>query len=179
MIRKQFNKKVYGSGSRFKKPTNRQIWESYGLVCPPKPRYIGLKGIYWSVVSMYVRKRDYAMWGVCVNCSKPADSWRYFQAGHFIGAKKCGFGLLFDLRNINGECGGCNAFDKQKLNYERNLDIRYGEGTAQQLKERFFNSQKIGNTAKEWSSIEYDLNIRHLLGEIELLGQTVDNSWLK
>lgn len=148
--------------------TQKELWALYGLNRPPSPRYSDLKGILWWVTSVYVRKRDFQLYhGACIGCDRIMDSWKDLQAGHFISASKCGFALLFDLRNINGECGACNKWDKQKLTYERNLDLRYGKGTAQEVKEQYFESRKVGKTGKEFSHQEYDRRIKHLLGEIE------------
>jgi len=146
------------------------IWTIYGLNRPSKPRYSGLKGVLWYATSLYVRIRDFRQWGKCINCGDLVRNWRELQAGHFINAGRCGFALLFDLTNVNGECGGCNAYDKQKLGYERNLDLRYGPGTAQALKDRYFASKKIGATTKEYTKLEYDRIIRERLAGIELLG---------
>ena len=146
------------------------LWITYGLNRPPKPRYEGLKGIYWFVTSLYARIRDYKMWGACINCGDTVKSWRDLQAGHFINAARCGFDLLFDLKNVNGECGGCNGFDKQKLGYEKNLDQRYGIGTAQALKGRYFESKKIGKGSKEYSPLQYEKAIRERIAAVETLG---------
>lgn len=153
-----------------KKAPKSAIWTIYGLNRPAKPRYSGLKGVLWHVTSLYVRIRDFKQWGKCINCGKAVQSWRDLQCGHFINAARCGFALLFDLTNLNGECGGCNAYDKQKLGYERNLDARYGAGTAQGIKDRYFSSKKIGKTTKEYTKLEYDVKIRELLAGLELLG---------
>lgn len=155
---------------RTKKISKSALWALYGLNRPPKPRYEGLKGIYWYVVSLYVRIRDLNTWGRCVACNKEIFSISDIQAGHFIAAGTGGFALLFDLRNINGECGYCNGFDQNHLiGYERNLDARYGKGFAAQLKEEYYESRKMGHLTKNWSNKEYDQKIRYLQGEIENL----------
>lgn len=150
--------------------TEKERWAIYGLNRPSNPRYSGIKGIYWAVVSEFVRRRDYNMWGVCINCGREVGNWRDLQAGHYVSAQKGGFSLLFDLRNVNGECGGCNLGDKQKFRYKRNLDVRYGVGTAEALEIRYLESNKIGKTVKSWSDLEYERQIKHLQGEIETLG---------
>lgn len=145
----------------------KELWALYGLNRPPKPRYEGLKGVYWHVVSEYVRKRDFMMWeGRCISCGKKAQGWAQFQAGHFVAAGTCGFALLFDLENINAECGYCNGFDQNHLiGYERNLDSRYGKGTAEHLKARYFKSRH-GTPQKAWGDKQYDKAIRELQGEL-------------
>lgn len=146
-----------------------ETWALYGLNKPPNPRYTGLKGIYWYVVSEYVRKRDHKMWGRCISCNKKSESWKHFQAGHFISAGTGGFELLFDLENINAECGYCNGFDHNHLvGYEINLDKRYGKGSAAKLKKRYLKA-RAGTPQKAWNDKQYDAAIRDLQGELVLL----------
>jgi hypothetical protein len=74
-------------------------------------RYKGLKGKYWTYFSEYVRRRDFIQFGRCISCGNPVSDWRQFDAGHFIAAGGGGFALLFDERNVNGECQYDNAFN--------------------------------------------------------------------
>lgn len=153
-----------------KKPklTKKELWAIYGLNRPSKPRYEGLKGIYWHVLSMYVRQRDYTLWGRCISCNKKVLDWHELQGGHFVAAGTGGFKLLFDPRNVNGECGYCNGFDPNHLlGYEVGLDTRYGPGTAQSLKDAYAESRK--STSKGWSDREYHEKILHLQAELVLL----------
>jgi len=154
------------------KPLSKtELWASFGLNRPPRPRYEGLKGIYWHVVSQFVRQRDFKMWQRCISCNKWMQNWEDLQAGHFIAAGNGGFALLFDLRNINGECGGCNGFDQNHLiGYERHLDERYGPGTAQKLKDEYTASKQVGApTVKAWNDKEYVIKIRELQGALAAL----------
>lgn len=115
------------------------------------------KGIYWYWVSQYVRKRDAKLYGTCISCGKPA-TWQALQAGHFMPAGSCGFSLLFDLRNLNGECGGCNGFDTTHLlKYAENLDKRYGSGTSLGLRTRYDKRNTI--LTKEWKKADYEREI--------------------
>lgn len=110
-----------------------------------------LRGIYWWYFARVVRMRDYQKYGTCISCNRQTD-FEQLQAGHFVPAGSGGFSLLFDLRNVNGECEGCNGFDQMHLRgYERNLDIRYGAGTGEELVRR-----KHRDTMKEWSKLEYE-----------------------
>jgi len=88
--------------------------------------------------------------GQCISCGRkfPITS---LQGGHFVPASRGGFTLLFHPTNVNAECQGCNGFDQMHLiGYARNLDKRYGKGTADEL-------IRIKNqaTAKEWSAQRY------------------------
>lgn len=149
-----------------KKPSKKAILESYGIYGhsgfdwlryknPPE------KGIYWHLFSRYIRERDVEQWGVCISCGKPitVDTC---DAGHFIPAGSCGRDLLFDPVNVNAECGRCNAWDEGHLfGYERNLDVRYGSGTAQSLKDRYF-EYKNGGVLKDWKADIYIEKIKML-----------------
>lgn len=148
------------------KQTKKEAWLLYGIEYPGWERYTNLrKSVYWYLLSNYVRKRDFNMFkGECVSCGKRVTTWNKFHAGHFISVSRGGFGLLFDKRNVNGECSSCNNWDKQKLGYERTLDARYGTGTAQLLKDRHFASKK-GTPEKEWSQMEYEVKIKELQNE--------------
>jgi len=149
-----------------KKQTKADLWRQYGLERPGKPRYEGLKGIYWRLLSEKVRRRDFEKYGTCISCGVRFDTWQDSDPGHYIPAGTCGFDLLFDEKNIHGECKRCNGFDEGHLiGYERGLDMRYGAGTAKKLEDRYW-KHKAGNLTKEWSTLEYDRNIRKLLAEL-------------
>lgn len=149
--------------------TKKEQWMIYNLDRPPAPRYQGLKGIYWYLISEYVRRRDFGMWGTCVSCGKKMDSWKQMQGGHFIAASTGGFELLFDMTNIHGECGYCNGFDPNHLiGYEATLDKRYGKGTAAILKKKYLKSRK-STPQKAWNDKEFDEAIRNLQAELILL----------
>lgn len=144
------------------KLSKADLWRQYGLQRPPKPRYEGLKGVYWYLLSQYVRRRDFAAYHRCISCNKWANDWAELQAGHFIAAGTGGFALLFDQRNVNGECGYCNGFDENHLvGYERGLDDRYGEQVAEDLKQEYLAS-RAGTPQKGWSDMEYDARIKGL-----------------
>lgn len=136
---------------------------------PPKPRYEGLKGVYWYVVSQYVRQRDLKTWNRCISCNKWVTGIEQLQAGHFIAAGTGGIDLLFDLTNINGECGYCNGFDQNHLvGYELGLDERYGKGTAAALKERYLTSRR-GTPVKGLNDKDYHEKILQMQAAIETL----------
>lgn len=69
---------------------------------------------------------------VCISClkTKLADD---IQAGHFV-AQKSSSNLRYREKNINGQCEGCNCFQKGNLiPYTINIDKKYHSGTAEQL----------------------------------------------
>lgn len=153
------------SAKRKPKPKKKKqnVWVEYGLKKPSYVRYKGRKGVYWWLFSRKIRQRDFEKYGgMCVDqCGKKADSWQEMQAGHFVPASK-GFTLLFDERNVNAQLPVCNSPHISPLSpigYARELDERYGAGTADALMARQH------ETTKEWTQKEYDYNIRLLLGE--------------
>lgn len=99
--------------------------------------------------SRYVRLRDSvyargAFRGECITCGRKIEvvrfdgkDWKWNPAGnlgHFVtrGHK----GLRFDERNCNLQCAHCNAWlDKVKMikAYIKALDLKYGDGTAEEL----------------------------------------------
>jgi hypothetical protein len=81
----------------------------------------------------------------------------------FIAAGGGGFALLFDERNVNGECKYDNGFNETHLVlYKRGLDERYGAGTSDHLEERYRDFHFKGKTTKEWSKKEYEAKIQDL-----------------
>ncbi len=117
------------------------------------------KGVYWYFISRYVRQRDVKEYGTCISCGKPI-TFETCQAGHFMPASNCGRDLLFDLRNLNAECSGCNGFDvTHLLGYSENLDKRYGAGTALSLRKRR-DEYRAGPPVKDWKASEYAEKIK-------------------
>lgn len=93
--------------------------------------------------SLYVRYRDSDQDGLvqCITCSvrKPVKE---MQAGHFVSRTK---GVLrYDEQNVNGQCVGCNMFKQgEQFIYGKNIDKKYGDGTAEALMARRFESHKF------------------------------------
>lgn len=122
-----------------------------------KGRYKGHKGKFWDVFSDYVRVRDFINWGTCISCGKKFERYQDSQAGHYMAAGNCGFSLLFDETNVNAECFYCNGFDKNhQVGYRKNLNNRFGNGTAELLEARYEDSHFKGITHKEWNKREYE-----------------------
>lgn len=135
-----------------------------------KGRYKGIKGKFWDVFAEYTRVRDFYKYGTCISCGRKVSSYKDLQAGHFMAAGNCGFALLFDELNVNGECGGCNGFDlNHHVGYRKNLDIRYGEGAAKSLEDRYEDAHFRGKTTKAWNNREYEAKILEYKEKIKLL----------
>ncbi len=163
-------------------PTTTDILRGYGL----PESYIragkkGLryrqpleKGVYWYWLARYIRARDAFKWGSCISCGKP-KSFEQLQAGHFMPAGSCGFALLFDERNLNGECERCNAWDDTHLlGYAENLDLRYGKDTARGLRVRY--EMRNSHITREWSRADYEVKIPLIKARYEVLAQKLNLS---
>lgn len=135
-----------------------------------KGRYKGPKSRFWDYFSDYIRLRDFIKYGTCISCGKKVRSYKDLQAGHYMAAGNCGFALIFNEFNVNGECAYCNGFDlNHQVGYRENLDKRYGAGTALKLEEMYKDSHFKGKITKEWTKLEYETKKEHYKKEIENL----------
>ena len=85
------------------------------------------------IFSQYVRVRDSdtSGYGNCITCNK-YDHWKNMQNGHFV-SRSCNL-LRYDDENCNMQCSGCNVFKSGDLyQYAKQLDLKYGDGTAEKL----------------------------------------------
>jgi hypothetical protein len=143
--------------------TKADILRSYGLKPNHTLRWKNPieKGIYWYFFSLFIRERDVSKYGTCISCDRPITV-ETSDCGHFIPAKKCGRDLLFDERNNNAECSQCNAWNELHLfGYAKNLDKRYGPGTAESLLQRY-EQYKNGPVLKDWKGSVYAEKIKML-----------------
>lgn len=135
-----------------------------------KGRYSGLKGKFWDVFSDYIRLRDFLKYGTCITCGKKVSSYKELQGGHYAPAGNCGFYLLFHEDNVNGECGGCNAFDSGHLVwYGKNLKNRIGEERYNHVISEYDASRFKGKTTKQWNKREFEAKILEYKNKIKEL----------
>ena len=149
------------------KAKNQALIDEYG-VKPSYWRYKGRKGIYWNLMSEFVRKRDFYKYGTCISCGGDFNKWQDSQAGHYAPAGNCGFSLVFDPRNINGECAKCNnpTWSPGKLiPYRDNLVKRHGKKMVEKLDQEYFHKEVM----KEWTQKEYHTEILKLKRKIKAL----------
>ncbi len=130
----------------------------YGVPVTTKLRYAGLRGILWYWFSRYIRQvRDKEE--TCISCGFEKDE---YHGGHFVPTGSCSWdGLVFSERNVNKECAFCNQRDKIKLKYAKNLDAKYGEGTAQSLRDQYYAYRENKEIYKNWKKSEYVEKIEH------------------
>lgn len=130
-------------------------------------RYIGLKGVLWTIFSMYTRKRDFILYrGRCVSCVTRVQDWHDFDAGHYVSVSRGNFETLFDEKNVHGQCKRCNNptwTPDAAIPFAYEIDRRLGKGTAEDI---YFRSNKVG---KEYSELEYMRAIEHYKHEFDIL----------
>lgn len=141
-----------------RKPSKTALWATYGLKKPPKPRYVGLAGVYWYVLSRYIRKSEFLQYhGECVDrCGRVILNWQEADCGHFRAASR-GFCTKFLRENLGLQTKYCNnpTFSPDSsYGFGINIDLRYGPGTAERL------TTLSNQTCQEPSKEEYDQLIR-------------------
>lgn len=110
---------------------------------PKKQGVAALKKKADKYFSLYVRHRDADQDGLveCITCrvKKPIKE---MQAGHFVSRRVNA--LRFDEENVNGQCTGCNMFKAgEQYLYAKELDLKYGEGKAEELMSRRHETHKF------------------------------------
>lgn len=145
----------------------RELWASFGLVRPVKPRYVGLQGICWYLASKAVRSQEYALYGVCVDgCGVQVERWEDTDCGHFQGAGSSA--TRFRRENLGMQIKKCNMDQKNgkaiQYRYGKVINQRYGEGMAELLMEE----SERKHTLTEAELLEYIAYYKAIL-------ETVDN----
>lgn len=117
------------------KKTQTDLWAEFGLKKPPKPRYSGLGGILWYVMSQYVRKSEWLKYGTCVDgCGAKIDDWHNADCGHLKSASR--LATRFQRENLGLQKKWCNSpygGDGNPVGFAKTVDERYGPGTAERL----------------------------------------------
>lgn len=84
------------------------------------------------IFSLYIRHRDSENGlAECITCGvmKPIKE---MQNGHFVSRRSSK--LRYDEFNCNAQCVGCNMFKQgEQYIYGKNIDRKYGKGTAESL----------------------------------------------
>lgn len=105
-----------------------------------------------AIFSKYIRLRDATKkpdgwYAKCITCGveKPVAQ---MQAGHFV-TRSCNL-LRFNEQNVNAQCVGCNMFKAgDQYQYAKNLDLKYGTGTAESLHSQRHQTHKLTITELE------------------------------
>ncbi len=106
-----------------------------------------LKTEAWTCIARFVRKRDQR----CVTCEDGlAEHCGHYRHNTERNASLGGNALWYDLRNLNGQCAGCNTFRAGRpQEYALFLEKKYGKSILQEL-------NKLWLTPKKWSRIEIE-----------------------
>ena len=104
------------------------------------------------VWSKYIRYRDGqrevdGWYSTCITCgsTKPMKA---MHCGHFV-SRSCNL-LRFDEQNTNAQCPRCNLFHSgEQYEYARQLDLKYGNGTAESLHNQRHINHKLTITELE------------------------------
>lgn len=116
-----------------------------------------LKGKAQVIFNNYIRQRDSeGGYFTCISCSKTlpvAD----MNAGHYVPVKNSS-ALIMHEWNVNGECQGCNCFDKFHLiGYRKNLIEKIGLDAVKWLEEHSRDLKKWNRTELEQLIKDYTL----------------------
>jgi|TARA_R110000744_G_scaffold15757_1_gene43681 hypothetical protein len=93
-----------------------------------------------AIFSQYIRLKDADYLGnaTCFTCNK-VDHWKKLQNGHFQSRKH--YATRWVEKNCQVQCPKCNVFNYgEQFIYSKNLDKKYGDGTAEKL---YIESKKI------------------------------------
>ena len=85
---------------------------------------------FWTVFSLYVRKRDKFK---CFTCDNRGDG-KGMHAGHFIPRASGGLSLYFDERNVNAQCYRCNInLGGNGAEYYKRMVEHYGQEVVDEI----------------------------------------------
>lgn len=151
---------------RKKNDKERELWASFGLIRPQKPRYVGLQGICWFLASNAVRRQEWGLYGVCVDgCGTVIEDWKNADCGHFQGAGSAK--TRFSRENLGLQSKTCNMEQRNgkaiQYSYGKVINQRYGEGTA----ERLIEESKQKHTFKEEELLEIIAYYQKILESLE------------
>ena len=85
-----------------------------------------------TIFSQYIRLKDSENeYATCFTCGK-SDHWKKLQNGHFQSRRH--YSTRWDEVNCQVQCAGCNVFRQgEQFIFSKNLDLKYGKGTAENL----------------------------------------------
>jgi len=85
-----------------------------------------------TIFSQYIRLKDSENeYATCFTCGK-SDHWKKLQNGHFQSRRH--YSTRWDEVNCQVQCAGCNVFRQgEQFIFSKNLDLKYGKGTADNL----------------------------------------------
>lgn len=107
-----------------------------------------------TIFSQYIRRKN-AIEGMatCFTCGK-VDEWKALQNGHFQSRKH--YSTRWDEINCQVQCPKCNIWNSgEQFLFAKNLDSKYGKGTANRLHIKAQQTVKLANFEIEELIIKY------------------------
>ena len=94
------------------------------------------------IFSQYIRTRvTEGGWGNCFTCGANR-LWKEVDAGHFM-SRGC-YSTRWNEKNVQFQCKRCNMRSGEQYKFAQQLDLTYGEGTADQLVRESKQTSKYG-----------------------------------
>jgi len=112
----------------------------------------------WRIFSTYIRKRDSDDgYGQCISCGKYCAYDAQWHAGHYYTKGSSFASMVFDERNVNGQCCHCNTYlEGNKQGYTLGLIKKYGKNILEDLEiKKSLSSKNI------WTRWEYEVLFKH------------------
>lgn len=125
-----------------------------------KKKKVSLKALdkkLWPIFSETIRRRDAKKFSggeivKCITCPHTGH-WKDFDCGHFISRRH--LATKYNEKNNHAQCKGCNGFGAGKqYEYGKEIDRRYGAGTADLILVASRQSAKLG-------AFEFETMIEH------------------
>tara|TARA_B110000240_G_C13485909_1_gene447387 strand:+ start:508 stop:918 length:411 start_codon:yes stop_codon:yes gene_type:complete len=120
--------------------------------------------------SLYIRLRDANEYGMiqCFTCGIVRGYKDGMQNGHFQSRKH--LATRFDEENCQVQCIKCNMFSQgEQFKFGLNLDVKYGEGTAEELEFLARNTLKISRVEYEEKISYYKTLVKNFLDDKQIM----------
>lgn len=149
------------------KQTNKYITDNipyYGKI-KTKGRYKGIKAKSWSILSDFVRMRDFIHYGTYVDTGQKVRDWKDGDAGHYISMAGHGVYSGFSQRNIHLQSKSGNGWGGQDIGYAfgKELIKRYGKNYLNSLQE----DTKVYAKDDDWFHLRKIEEIHSLFKELK------------
>jgi len=102
---------------------------------------------------------------VCITCprrvlfrDRDGQFYKTAHAGHFMPCHK--ENTRFNELNVNGQCASCNYNQGEQYQYAKALELKYGDGTADEL-------TKLSKVRKQWTVPELEEIIKEYRSQCE------------
>ena len=120
--------------------------------------------------SLYIRLREANEYGMvqCFTCGIVRGYKDGMQNGHFQSRKH--LATRFDEENCQVQCIKCNMLSQgEQFKFGLNLDVKYGEGTAEELEFLARNTLKISRVEYEEKISYYKTLVKNFLDDKQIM----------